>query len=616
MSSSPKVQRAAARKKVGASSAAPGKPCQELLKLRKDARALRGAVRGKNDTISELQRRLENLKRAEADGQVSKKKCENLQEELVAARRLASFWKGLAESRSAELKREGSRMDLAEQFLTDLRAKVERAERLIGTLREELAEAEKTSEMHLSAALEVLRAAERCCSGNAQSLRAADERFAESARLAEKSAEMAAAARRELRDACGRLKAARSEILGGSQSLGAASLVDSLRAATPADRAPTVEAGLVEGAEGRGAKRGNDAASDGLSSEEEGAPQVTSCRRARMPPPGRWARRSERRCRAAPRAEWPSAAVCADSFCSKVRRRSPRKKMGTLWTDYYAKFPYFDNGNAVRPACGPIITESDDCTKGIVLVHGLTDSPYYMGALASHFRKLNYNVYLPLLAGHGLRDPKGMEDVRLEDWKDNVRFALDTAAKKNRQVSIGGFSTGGALALYMAATHRKINGAVYLFSAALDAQGGLVGELTKMLLRSPLRDWFDSNDTLIGENPYRYTRVDVDGAAQVTRLMKENDAIICDARQRLLDLRVFAAHSECDTMCDIKGVEALQQVINNREQFVFYRIPKALGVTHESLVLKDPVVYKNKELEPRNPEFSKIEDAITEFESK
>jgi esterase/lipase len=44
-----------------------------------------------------------------------------------------------------------------------------------------------------------------------------------------------------------------------------------------------------------------------------------------------------------------------------------------------------------------------------VLIHGLTDSPYFMTAIGEYFfGNLGYNVYLPLLQCHGLKEPKGV----------------------------------------------------------------------------------------------------------------------------------------------------------------------------------------------------------------
>ena len=38
----------------------------------------------------------------------------------------------------------------------------------------------------------------------------------------------------------------------------------------------------------------------------------------------------------------------------------------------------------------------------IVLIHGITDSPYYMEAIGKQFYAKGYNVVLPLLPAHGL----------------------------------------------------------------------------------------------------------------------------------------------------------------------------------------------------------------------
>jgi hypothetical protein len=66
------------------------------------------------------------------------------------------------------------------------------------------------------------------------------------------------------------------------------------------------------------------------------------------------------------------------------------------WLDYYSQFHYF-SAEAVRDDCHPRIMEHEEPTeKSIVLVHGLTDSPYFLTAIGDYFFKnLGYNVYLP-----------------------------------------------------------------------------------------------------------------------------------------------------------------------------------------------------------------------------
>ena len=122
-----------------------------------------------------------------------------------------------------------------------------------------------------------------------------------------------------------------------------------------------------------------------------------------------------------------------------------------VWQAYLDHFDYF-SGETVREGCHPRMLEhSHDAARAIVLVHGLSDSPHFMSFIGDFFHnELGYNVYMPLLHFHGLKEPRGMEGVELEEWQRNVRFALDCAEAKAETISIGGLSTGGALSFYMA----------------------------------------------------------------------------------------------------------------------------------------------------------------------
>jgi len=296
---------------------------------------------------------------------------------------------------------------------------------------------------------------------------------------------------------------------------------------------------------------------------------------------------------------------------------------GKEWLAYYKRFPYFSN-DTVRDGCHPRVFEHEARTgKAIVLCHGLTDSPYFLMAIARHFHtNLGCDVYLPLLHGHGLKDPKGMEGVALEEWKANIGFAVDTAAGRAEFVSVGGLSTGGTLSFYTACTNPKVTGDLYLFSAALDLAGGpwgLVGEMKERILRTFLADLLDSQKPLIGRNPYRYDRMDMDGAKELARLIKETDDLLkgFDAKAPF-PKRVFAAHSESDKTADINGIRNLQEK-TPPERFTIYFIPKSEDVSHASLVLEKPIfavdsIEGDKPLEKANPKFADMMAKVTAFE--
>jgi pimeloyl-ACP methyl ester carboxylesterase len=216
-----------------------------------------------------------------------------------------------------------------------------------------------------------------------------------------------------------------------------------------------------------------------------------------------------------------------------------------------------------------------------------------------------------------------MQGVELGEWKANVRFAVRAAAAHAARVSIGGLSTGGALSFYMACTKPQINGALYLFSAALDLAGGplgLVGEFKEWLLGTPLVEAFERDKPLIGKNPYRYAHMDMDGAKELARLIKETDDLLkgFDARTPF-STRVFAAHSECDRTAAIQGVQRLQKKTAPGLFTAFY-IPKTAYVAHAELVLDAPIGavgagQDDPPLEKANPQFDAMMAALSGFEA-
>ena len=305
------------------------------------------------------------------------------------------------------------------------------------------------------------------------------------------------------------------------------------------------------------------------------------------------------------------------------------------WNSYLDHFDYFTVDN-IRPGNHPrAMVHPHPVKNSIVLVHGLSDSPYYMTALGDFFfKELGYNVFLPLLQGHGLRDPQGMENVQLEEWQRNVRFAIDAACATQTQVSVGGLSTGGALCYQMAAENSTITGALYLFSAALDLSDRNTffrGNLKELALRSKrfvdltergrslvqrVANVFNNNEEtgshLIGQNPYKYKYIDLDGAHQLAKLIQETDRITAgfNTDNRFVT-PVFIAHSESDKTVDINAVKELALVCEHADTLFFAR---SLEIGHAEVVLNNDISPTDPGKEQnRNPEFLTMTARIKEF---
>lgn len=161
-----------------------------------------------------------------------------------------------------------------------------------------------------------------------------------------------------------------------------------------------------------------------------------------------------------------------------------------------------------------------------LLVHGLTDSPYSMRALAETFLAHGYHVVVLRLPGHGTV-PSGLVDVEWEDWYDAVVLAARHAASRagaGKPFIAAGHSTGAALlALYALrslddhALPRPDD--LHLVSAAIGISPFAV--LTNILPVMSFAPGFEKAkwlDVLPEYDPYKYNSFPVNAANQIYRL--------------------------------------------------------------------------------------------------
>src|SRR5262252_5918681 len=96
------------------------------------------------------------------------------------------------------------------------------------------------------------------------------------------------------------------------------------------------------------------------------------------------------------------------------------------------------------------VMEPDGKPVGVVvLLHGLTDSPYSLRHVAQRYRDHGFVAIGIRLPGHGTV-PAGLTDVRWEDWMAATRLAVREARRRVPEpapLHLVGFSNGGALAM-------------------------------------------------------------------------------------------------------------------------------------------------------------------------
>lgn len=86
---------------------------------------------------------------------------------------------------------------------------------------------------------------------------------------------------------------------------------------------------------------------------------------------------------------------------------------------------------------------------GILLIHGLTDSPFLMRDIGERFKRMCFRVRAILLPGHGTV-PGDLLEVDRKDWTAATRYGIESFSGAADHLYVVGFSTGGALAVEQA----------------------------------------------------------------------------------------------------------------------------------------------------------------------
>jgi alpha-beta hydrolase superfamily lysophospholipase len=96
-----------------------------------------------------------------------------------------------------------------------------------------------------------------------------------------------------------------------------------------------------------------------------------------------------------------------------------------------------------------VLEPKDRPIGAVVLLHGLTDSPYSQRHIARYYRDHGFVAIVIRLPGHGTV-PAGLVDVEWEDWIAATRLAVREARRRIPPLAplhLVGFSNGGALSV-------------------------------------------------------------------------------------------------------------------------------------------------------------------------
>lgn len=191
----------------------------------------------------------------------------------------------------------------------------------------------------------------------------------------------------------------------------------------------------------------------------------------------------------------------------------------------------------------------DTCGKGprrgILLVHGLSDSPFVFRDIARTLAEDCVEVRTLLLQGHGTR-PGDMINAQAGVWRKQVSNHFSALADDVDVALIGGFSLGGALATDRALSDQQPRPAGLVAIAPAWELNGLDNYLWLASAANLFLDFVEEEPEL---NPVKYESLTVNAAVQLTDLLERLHRSFEDRAPS--DLPLFLVASDADSVINL-----------------------------------------------------------------
>ncbi len=198
------------------------------------------------------------------------------------------------------------------------------------------------------------------------------------------------------------------------------------------------------------------------------------------------------------------------------------------------------NGPAEWRPAGP-------ARKGIVLFHGLGDSPWSFADIGRALAERGFLVRAVLLPGHGTK-PADLMNVNVDDWRRLVKEQVALLKQAVPRIYLGGFSTGANLAVEYAMDDPEVAG-LLLFSPAFKAS--LPFDWAMPLL-SWARPWLHAPDASEAQQtPVRYLNVPTNG---YTQYYYSSAGVRAKLAERAYDKPVLMVSAQHDALIDVDFV--------------------------------------------------------------
>jgi pimeloyl-ACP methyl ester carboxylesterase len=227
--------------------------------------------------------------------------------------------------------------------------------------------------------------------------------------------------------------------------------------------------------------------------------------------------------------------------------------------------------------------------KVCLFFHGFTAGPYQFEPLGEALFQAGYNVLVPLQPGHGVAGNwDGNNPPPLpEDPQVYQQFALDWVEKAKllgKQLIIGGYSTGGTLAAWLAQEHPQHIEKTLLFAPYLSGTNKLVDWLIEIL---PFYyEWLNK------DNPGNFG---YDGfPIPALRFLLDMGQQILDQAKNTPATPMLIISSEGDQATNFhEHKELFESVLKHQPKSWYYCFDKALKIPHTMMTEPEGNHYLN-----------------------
>jgi alpha-beta hydrolase superfamily lysophospholipase len=253
---------------------------------------------------------------------------------------------------------------------------------------------------------------------------------------------------------------------------------------------------------------------------------------------------------------------------------------------------------------------------GVLLLHGMSDSPYSLRALGESINESGYRVLGLRLPGHGTA-PSGLRSISWQDMAAAVRLAMAhlATALGSKPVHIIGYSTGGPLALNFAleAIEREdmpVPSSLVLVSPAIRVHpASALARFKDALSALPGFDAMAYLAVMEEFDPFNYNSFATNAGAQVHAITRDVDrriGVLARDPQAAAKLPpILALKSTVDSTVTTEAIvdNLLKRLPGHRNELVLFDINRNAAI-ESTLLVSDPAPLTDRLMTERDLPFA------------